>query len=129
MFEDPHAFCNNTTKVRVRSDGVQVWRCNGHDVSKGEPLRPVEELPANLQGKPLANLTMIEVFGGQQEEGGAVFARAWLAAGGAVEAQDMCLEGRERFEDIAETTGRQRLAARAMIWASAYMSSNSPVAR
>ena len=33
-FEDPHAFCNNATKVLVRSDGVQVWRCNGHDVSK-----------------------------------------------------------------------------------------------
>ena len=42
---------------------------------------------------------MIEVFGGQQEEGGAVFARAWLAAGGAVEERDMCLESRERFED------------------------------
>ena len=41
-FEDPHAFCNNATRVRVRSDGVQVWRCNGHDVSKGEPLKPVE---------------------------------------------------------------------------------------
>ena len=58
-FEDPHAFCNNATKFRVRSDGVQVWRCNGHDVSKGEPLKPVEALPENLHGNPLTDLTMI----------------------------------------------------------------------
>ena len=42
---------------------------------------------------------MVEVFGGQEEEGEAVFSRAWLAAGGATEERDMSLEGRERFED------------------------------
>ena len=76
-----HGFCCNCEFVRKRSDGVEIWKCLGHDSSE-IVKHPESDLPVALQGLPLSGLTLVEVFSGEAAKGGCQLSRAFEECGG-----------------------------------------------
>ena len=67
-----------------------------------------DQLPESLQGRPLAGYTLVEVFGGQEDQGGGLFSRLWALAGGETDMRDRRLPDQESFgtgDDVHPESG------------------------
>ena len=84
-------FCKDCEFVRKRSDGIEVWKCNGHDSS--ELKKPsVSDLPATLREKPLQGLVLVEVFSGDEAKGGCQFSKVFEECGGTALRYDILMD-------------------------------------
>lgn len=88
-------FCSTAQFVRRRSDGVEVWQCQGHDLA-GDSPEPAD-LPPSLRGNPLAGKRLVEVFSGDPSRGGGGLATAWEEAGGEAVRYDILVDSRQNF--------------------------------
>ena len=74
-------FCCSAKLVRKRSDGVEIWKCPGHEMIKSE-LNIADDLPHALRSGPLRGKRLVEVFSGDPSSGGAQLSSVWEESGG-----------------------------------------------
>ena len=88
-------FCHAHEFVRRLPNGVEVYRCRGHEILGSG----VDPLPAELRDKPLKDRRLCEVFSGVEsaKEAGAMLSRVWEAAGGHAERFDIRIDERMDF--------------------------------
>ena len=91
-------FCSHAQFVRRRADGVELWRCPGHDLTDSG-IGPGDAVPAALHGKPLAEKVLVEVFSGDPHCGGGLFSHAWELAGGLAFRYDRSCDSSRNFLD------------------------------
>ena len=102
----PDEFCTNCSYVSRDGEGIETWRCNGHDRVEGHAVSDVakpfqepeedpivsEPLPKTLEGK-----RMVETFSGNPEKGGESLSRAWEARGGTADRRDILINKSHDF--------------------------------
>ena len=103
----PAEFCCNCTFVRRSPEGVETWRCDGHEseVSPGAAaaaVGPEPEVDVPLERGAFAELPlygkkMVESFAGDLTKAGGMLSKFWRDAGGEAESRDLLIDKRHDF--------------------------------